>query len=152
MLEKNKEVGKLLKEKRKELGYSLEDVQMILKKDFNIELDSSNISRYENGTVKNMNAAYLRALCKANKINYIPIFKDLGYIDPDDERLDHLNKREIAQYEKVINAATLLFNDENASDEDKQKVMMAINEMFFRSKEINKEKYAHKSDKKEEKK
>lgn len=32
MNEKNKEIGNLLKTKRKELGYSLEDIQLILKK------------------------------------------------------------------------------------------------------------------------
>lgn len=69
-----------------------------------------------------------------------------------DNRVLQLSKKDLSKYEKVINEASLFFNDENSSDEDKQKVMMAINEMFFRSKEINKEKYAHKSDKKEEKK
>lgn len=69
-----------------------------------------------------------------------------------DNRVLQLSKKDLSKYEKVINEASLFFNDEDSSDEDKQKVMMAINEMFFRSKEINKEKYAHKSDKKEEKK
>lgn len=69
-----------------------------------------------------------------------------------DDRVLQLSKKDLSKYEKVINEASLFFNDENSSDEDKQKVMMAINEMFFRSKKINKEKYAHKSDKKEEKK
>ena len=41
MLDKNKEIGNLLREKRKELGYSLEDVKILLKKDFDIELDNS---------------------------------------------------------------------------------------------------------------
>lgn len=69
-----------------------------------------------------------------------------------DNRVLQLSKKDLSKYEKVINEASLFFNDEDSSDEDKQKVMMAINEMFFRSKEINREKYAHKSDKKEEKK
>lgn len=69
-----------------------------------------------------------------------------------DDRVLQLSKKDLSKYEKVINEASLFFNDENSSDEDKQKVMMAINEMFFRSKEINKEKYAHKSNKEEQKK
>lgn len=150
MNEKNKKIGEMLKARRKELGYSLEDIQMILKKDFNIELDSSNISRYENGTVKNMNAAYLRALCKANKISYIPLFKELGYVDSDDKRIDALDKKGMSQYEKAMNEAAIFFNDEKIEDEDKQKLMLALNEIFFRSKEINKKKYAHKSQRESE--
>lgn len=81
MSEINKKIGSILKNKRREIGYSLEDVKILLKKEYKIDLDNSNISRYENGTVKNMNAAYLRALCKINNINYIPIFEELGYLD-----------------------------------------------------------------------
>ncbi|WP_308576025.1 helix-turn-helix transcriptional regulator [uncultured Fusobacterium sp.] len=69
-----------------------------------------------------------------------------------DNRVLQLSKKDLSKYEKVINEASLFFNDEDSSDEDKQKVMMAINEMFFRSKEINKEKYAHKSNKEDQKK
>lgn len=66
-----------------------------------------------------------------------------------DERVLGLDKRSFNQYEKTMNEASLFFQDENVSEEDKQKLMMAINEMFFKSKEINKKKYAHK--KKDEK-
>lgn len=69
-----------------------------------------------------------------------------------DNRVLQLSKKDLSKYEKVINEASLFFNDEDSSDEDKQKVMMAINEMFFRSKEINKEKYAHKSNKEDQEK
>ena len=64
-----------------------------------------------------------------------------------DPRVENLNKREKTQYEKTIDEAALFFNDENVSEEDKQKLLMAMNEMFFMSKQINKEKYAKKSDK-----
>lgn len=146
-MEKNKAIGNLLKEKRNQLGYSLEDVKILLKKDFNIDLDNSNISRYENGSVKNMNAAFLRALCKVNKIDYIPIFKELGYVDPEDDRIFSMSSKDKNQYDRTMDEAALFFNDENVSEEDKQKLLMAMNEMFFMSKKINKEKYAKKSDK-----
>lgn len=68
-----------------------------------------------------------------------------------DERVAQLNKRELSQYEKAMNEASLFFNDEATSEADKQKLLMAMNEMFFLSKEINKKKFAHKTDKKEEK-
>lgn len=148
MEEKNKEIGKILKENRKKLGYSLEDVKILLKKDFNIDLDTSNISRYENGTVKNMNAAFLRALCKVNKVDYISIFKDLGYVDPEDDRIFTLKRREKNQYERTMNEASLFFNDENIKEEDKQKLLLAMNELFFMSKEINRQKFSKNKDKK----
>ena len=57
-----------------------------------------------------------------------------------DPRVEILNKKEKNQYEKTMNEAALFFNDENISEEDKQKLLLAMNEMFFMSKQINKEK------------
>lgn len=64
-----------------------------------------------------------------------------------DSRVENLNKREKNQYERTMDEAALFFNDENVSEEDKQKLLMAMNELFFMSKQINKEKYSKKSDK-----
>ena len=64
-----------------------------------------------------------------------------------DPRVENLNKRERSQYDRTMDEAALFFNDENVSEEDKQKLLMAMNEMFFMSKQINKEKYSKKSDK-----
>lgn len=80
--------------------------------------------------------------------------KDIGkkIIESNDPRVEKLNKRELSQYEKTMSEASLFFNDENTSEEDKQKLLMAMNEMFFLSKEINKKKFAHKTTDKEDKK
>lgn len=64
-----------------------------------------------------------------------------------DPRVEKLNKREKSQYDKTMSEAALFFNDENISEEDKQKLLLAMNEMFFMSKQINKDKYVKKSDK-----
>lgn len=64
-----------------------------------------------------------------------------------DLRVENLNEREKNQYERTMDEAALFFNDENISEEDKQKLLMAMNELFFMSKQINKEKYSKKSDK-----
>lgn len=58
-----------------------------------------------------------------------------------DERVFGLDKKSFSQYEKTMNEASLFFQDENISDEDKQKMVMAISELFFESKQMNKEKY-----------
>lgn len=137
----NKKIGNLIREKRKENNYSLEDIQLMLKKDFDIELDASNISRYESGTVKNMNPKFLRALCKVNNMDYIKIFQELGYLDNQiDPRIAKLSKREKNQYENFMSDATLFFNDEKISEEDKQKLFDSLQEVFFRAKFLNKRK------------
>ena len=46
-----------------------------------------------------------------------------------------------------MNEASMFFNDEEIDEEDKEKLLLALNEVFFRSKEINKKKYAHKNKK-----
>ena len=51
-----------------------------------------------------------------------------------------------AEHEYGIYAKTVK-NNPDISEEDKQKLLLAMNEMFFMSKQINKEKYAKKSDK-----
>ena len=58
-----------------------------------------------------------------------------------DERVLELDKRSFNQYEKTMNEASLFFQDETISEEDKQKMVMAISELFFESKQMNKEKY-----------
>ena len=59
-----------------------------------------------------------------------------------------MTKVEFNQYEKIMNEATLLFDNEDVSDEDKEKLMIALNDMFWKSKQKNKEKYAKSHSKK----
>ena len=64
-----------------------------------------------------------------------------------DPRIESLNKREKNQYDRTMDEAALFFNDENISEEDKQKLLMAMNELFFMSKQINKKKHLKKTNK-----
>lgn len=75
--------------------------------------------------------------------------KDIGkkIIEASDPRVLTLNKRELSQFEKTMEEASLFFNDETVSEEDKQKMVLAISQLFFESKEINKEKYKKNKDK-----
>lgn len=137
----NKKIGSIIKEKRKENNYSLDDIQLMLKNDYNIDLDASNISRYENGTVKNMNPKFLRALCKVNGIDYVSIFQQLGYLDNEvDPRIKKLNKREKDQYKDFMNDSVLYFQDEGVSFEDKEKFFNSLQDAFFEIKLANKRK------------
>lgn len=64
-----------------------------------------------------------------------------------DPRVLNLNKRELSQFEKTMEEASLFFNDETVSEEDKQKMVLAISKLFFESKEMNKDKYKKNKDK-----
>lgn len=73
-----------------------------------------------------------------NKLDSAFLGRNIENIDP---RILELDKKGLSQYEKTIEEASLFFNDEDVSEEDKQKMLMAINQLFFESKQMNKEKY-----------
>lgn len=79
-----------------------------------------------------------------NKLDSAFLGRDITEIDP---RVLTLNKREMSQFDKTMEEASLFFNDETVSEEDKQKMVLAISKLFFESKEINKEKYKKNKDK-----
>lgn len=78
----------ILKEARKEKGYSQEVVATLLKSEYNISIDKSNIGRYEMGRVKKPDTKILKALCELYDINYIDFYKELGLID---EKVENIN-------------------------------------------------------------
>lgn len=140
-MDKNKEVGNLFKLARKKENYILEDVQYLLKNECNIELDVSNISRYEKGTVKNMNPKYIRALCKIYKIDFIKIFKELDFLDENDfkdKKIDVMTKQEKNHYSNFMEEATLYFTDTKISEDHKKKVLDSLTEIYFEAKQMNK--------------
>lgn len=49
-----------------------------------------------------------------------------------------LSKRDKLKLEEFLNEASLMFNDEEMSAEDKEKMIDSLNRMFFRAKELNK--------------
>ena len=51
-----------------------------------------------------------------------------------------LNKREQTQYDEFMGQATLMFNDETISEEDKEKLFKSLQELFFETKFENKKK------------
>lgn len=142
-MDKNKEIGNLFKLSRKKENYSLEDIQYLLKNECGIELDISNISRYEKGTVKNMNPKYIRAFCKLYKLDFVKVFKKLDFLDENDfidKKIDTLTKQEKKHYNNFIEEATLYFTDTKISEEDKKKVLDSLTEIYFEAKQMNKRK------------
>lgn len=121
----NEKIGKILKEKRIENNYSLEGLQFLLKEKSGIDLDISNISRYESGRVKNMNPIYIKEICKIIGLNYLEMFKKLKFIDADCE-VTLKNK-----YEDLILGSDSFFNNKNISLEDKKKLIDTLTEKFY---------------------
>lgn len=79
-----------------------------------------------------------------NKLDSAFLGRKVAEVDP---RVLELNKRELSQFEKTMEEASLFFNDETVSEADKEKMVLAISKLFFDSKEINKEKYKKNKDK-----
>ncbi len=88
-------------------------------------------------------------LTKEEKENFI-LVAELGkteilkneltkYNITDDTRFKELNKKEIIKYESFMEGANLFFNDESIDDEDKDKLMASLNNLYFRAKAKKKE-------------
>lgn len=58
-----------------------------------------------------------------------------------------VTKRDLTQYENFIQHVNAFFMDDKVAEEDKEKLFRDISELFWKAKEINKEKYGRKKKK-----
>ncbi|WDF24600.1 helix-turn-helix transcriptional regulator [Fusobacterium nucleatum] len=70
--------------------------------------------------------------------SFVP--KDIGVKILKNPLYKELNSRGKKQFEDIIEQSALMFNDENISQEDKEKVLMAIQDAFFDAKKKNQKK------------
>jgi hypothetical protein len=70
--------------------------------------------------------------------SFVP--KDIGVKILKNPLYKELNSRGKKQFEDIIEQSALMFNDESISQEDKEKVLMAIQDAFFDAKKKNKKK------------
>lgn len=82
------ELGKYLKERREELKYSTNHIEI------HTGINKADLSRIENGKKKKINPIYLKELAKVLKLNQIELFNKIGYIDD-----KYLPKNEIVETE-----------------------------------------------------
>lgn len=80
------ELGKYLKERREELKYSTNHIEI------HTGINKADLSRIENGKKKKINPIYLKELAKVLKLNQIELFNKIGYIDD-----KYLPKNEIVE-------------------------------------------------------
>lgn len=122
-------------------------------------LKKATISHYVNGR-RNPSKEFIESflkefkLTKEEKENFL-LVAELGKTDvlkdeiakyniTNDERVGKLIRREKLQYKDLIEGSRFYFNDENISEEDKDKLMASVNEAYFEAKKINKKKYKKK--------
>lgn len=106
------------------------------------------IGDIERGKIKKSRLETLEKIAKALKLDEeereelfsVLVPKDIGIKilkNPLYRQLDSRGKR---QFNDIVEQSALMFNDETISEEDKEKVLMAIQSAFFIAKEKNKRK------------
>lgn len=138
MENKTKTFGEVLKEIRKTRGDTLQGLAD------KIDVVFTYIDKIEKG-LRPINKDILEKLIKQYPLNKTTLEKAyLNEVLPDisksDPRILNLDMRGKRQLTDLIEESTLMFNDENISDEDKEKMLYAIQEAFFIAKQKNKRK------------
>jgi len=84
-------LGKFLKNRRDELNYSTNHIEI------HTGIDKADLSRIENGKKKKINPIYLKELAKVLKLNQIELFNMVGFIDD-----EYLPKNEIIDTDFMV--------------------------------------------------
>ena len=106
------------------------------------------IGDIERGKIKKSRLETLEKIAKALKLDEeereelfsVLVPKDISVKILKNPLYNELNSRGKKQFNNIIEQSVLMFNDENISDEDKEKVLMAIQSAFFDAKQKNKKK------------
>lgn len=134
-------VGSRIREFRKRLGLSVDDVAEKLKK------NRATIYRYESDDIENLPAPILEPLAKVLQTtpaelmvweqSPAPASDDLPTVSPTGQKIDARTRR---QLEKVLEDDDLTYNGVVLNAEDKEKVRKALELAFWDIKEMNKRK------------
>ncbi|WP_304159072.1 helix-turn-helix domain-containing protein [Fusobacterium ulcerans] len=123
-----------IKERREKLGLTQEELAKELG-----YISRSSIAKIESGKV-DIPQSKILSFAKALKTtpSYI-----MGWVE-ENEQINLLSKKDKLQYDTFMSEAALFFNDEKISDEDKDKLYKIMTELYFDSKEKNREKRKNK--------
>ncbi|BBA50441.1 putative transcriptional repressor [Fusobacterium varium] len=129
-----------IKERREKLGLTQEELAKELG-----YISRSSIAKIESGKV-DIPQSKILSFAKALKTtpSYI-----MGWVE-ENEQINLLSKKDKLQYDTFMSEAALFFNDEKISDEDKDKLYKIMTELYFDSKEKNREKRKNKRNNKGE--
>lgn len=126
----NIEIAQKIKERREYLNLSQEDLANKLG-----YKSRSSINKIEMG-LSDIPFSKIKDFAKALETTPAHL---MGWTE-DEERINLLNKREKLQYDELMKQNAMFFNDENISEEDKAKLLDAMQEAFFTVKLLNKRK------------
>jgi hypothetical protein len=106
------------------------------------------IGDIERGKIKKSSIKTLEKIAKALKLDEeereelfsVLVPKDISVKILKNPLYKELNSRSKKQFEDIIEQSALMFNDESISQEDKEKVLMAIQDAFFDAKKKNQKK------------
>ncbi len=106
------------------------------------------IGDIERGKIKKSSLKTLEKIAKALKLDEeereelfsVLVPKDISVKILQNPLYRELDSRGRMQFKEIIEQSSLMFNDENISEEDKQKVLMAIQGAFYDAKLKNKRK------------
>ncbi|MDI3478547.1 MAG: hypothetical protein PWQ59_2072 [Thermoanaerobacterium sp.] len=103
-----------------------------------VGITEASLSRYEND-LREPKAEILSRIAKA--LDTTTDFLLGLHISEEYKKKHNISKREIAQYKDFIEHAGAFFMDDEISEDDKEALFRDISELFWKSKEINKQKY-----------
>lgn len=126
----NIEIAQKIKERREYLNLSQEDLANKLG-----YKSRSSINKIEMG-LSDIPFSKIKDFAKALETTPAHL---MGWTE-EEERINLLNKREKLQYDELMKQNAMFFNDENISEEDKAKLLDAMQEAFFTVKLLNKRK------------
>lgn len=146
-------VGERIKQLRKQNNLTLRELSQ------KADISVSFLSDIENGRSK-PSLEKLKYISEAlgTTISYLlgetsnlGSFSDIRdpYIPEEYAKNHKVKKRDLIQYEEFINQAGIFFMNDEVAEEDKEKLFKDISELFWKAKEINKEKYGRKKKVKE---
>ena len=115
------ELGRLIKNKREELGIS----QRALAREAN--MDCAEVSRIESGKRQKPNILYLKGISETLNISLIELMKLAGYSDVEiNWGTDFSNKRSTTDYQKQIESYEKFYFDVLEDIEERRKVDFAV--------------------------
>ena len=102
----------------------------------------------EEGKIKKSRLETLEKIAKALKLDEqereelfsVLVPKDISVKILKNPLYKELDSRGRMQFKEIVEQSSLMFNDENISEEDKQKVLLAIQDAFYDAKQKNKKK------------
>jgi len=103
-----------------------------------VGITEASLSRYEND-LREPKAEIVSRIAKA--LNTTTDFLLGLHISEEYKKKYNISKQEIKQYKDFIEHAGAFFMDDEISEDDKEALFRDISELFWKSKEINKQKY-----------